>query len=237
MNTQMKKLYVPIILLLMSTMVFAQQPQEILDKAREAVGGEKALEEIETLEYKIGRYQTDEELLGESSITVIKPDKVIMVSEIDNVQMAMGQDGEVFWIQEGEEITEMGKIESDVWALTSHAYALGFVDQLKDSVFELEYAGERVWNGQESHAISLTHPLYEDVRGTAYFSKESNLPLGFDMNYKKLHHIYFKDWKEKGTIKYASTITYVIDGETVDNVKIMELSINEMSDDKNSAEK
>ena len=198
----MKKLFLPLILSLAVTNVFANdgRAEEVLKQAREAIGGER-LQKIEGL-YINGQYRRafgDRQMAGDREISISLPDKYLVEDAMNPGGMATslvntrGLNGERAWSGSsggGGMIIRMGSgpggaqlTPEQMEAAQRRMYQAEFSRYLLVMILmppasmqlEFKYAGESDVEDLPADVVDVTGPDRFSVR--LFFDKKTHLPL------------------------------------------------------------
>lgn len=198
----MKKLFLPLILSLAVTNVFANdgRAEEVLKQAREAIGGER-LQKIEGL-YINGQYRRafgDRQMAGDREISISLPDKYLVEDAINPGGMATslvntrGLNGERAWSGSsggggmiirmgsgpgGAQLTpeQMEAAQRRMYQAEFSRYLLAMILMPPASMqLEFKYAGESDVEDLPADVVDVTGPDRFSVR--LFFDKKTHLPL------------------------------------------------------------
>lgn len=198
----MKKLFLPLILSLAVTNVFANdgRAEEVLKQAREAIGGER-LQKIEGL-YINGQYRRafgDRQMAGDREISISLPDKYLVEDAMNPGGMATslvntrGLNGERAWSGSsggggmiirmgsgpgGAQLTpeQMEAAQRRMYQAEFSRYLLAMILMPPASMqLEFKYAGESDVEDLPADVVDVTGPDRFSVR--LFFDKKTHLPL------------------------------------------------------------
>ena len=204
----MRKL-APLLLLLLAPLLFPclvladdARAQELLKQARTAIGGEDALQKIQSLDIK-GEYRRvvgEREMAGDREISISLPDKYLVEDAMSMgglstaIINSRGLNGERAWMGSsgggGGMVFRMGGPGGQQQATPEQLEAMLRSSQRKeftryllaimmmppaDFAVEYKYAGESDVEGAQAEVIEVTGPEKFAVR--IFFDKESHLPL------------------------------------------------------------
>ena len=198
----MKKLFLPLILSLAVTNVFANdgRAEEVLKQAREAIGGER-LQKIEGL-YINGQYRRafgDRQMAGDREISISLPDKYLLEDAMNPGGMATslvntrGLNGDRAWSGSsggggmlirmgsgpgGAQLTpeQMEAAQRRMYQAEFSRYLLAMILMPPASMqLEFKYAGESDVEDLPADVVDVTGPDRFSVR--LFFDKKTHLPL------------------------------------------------------------
>ncbi len=198
----MKKLFLPLILSLAVTNVFANdgRAEEVLKQAREAIGGER-LQKIEGL-YINGQYRRafgDRQMAGDREISISLPDKYLVEDAMNPGGMATslvntrGLNGDRAWSGSsggggmiirmgsgpgGAQLTpeQMEAAQRRMYQAEFSRYLLAMILMPPASMqLEFKYAGESDVEDLPADVVDVTGPDRFSVR--LFFDKKTHLPL------------------------------------------------------------
>jgi len=194
-------LFVFLIMLIFCSPAFADdQAQEILKQARVAIGGEEALQKIQSLNIngKYTRILGDRQLAGDRDISIMLPDKYLVEDAFNPGGLstalitARGMNGEQAWNASsgggsnmifrmgpgGQQASpeEIEKLLRRQCQIELTRYLLAILATAPSSLpLEFKYAGESEVDDAKADVLDVTGPDKFAVR--LFFDKQSHLPL------------------------------------------------------------
>jgi hypothetical protein len=224
-----------------------KDPQAILDKAIQALGGEEKLKKAEVISWKAkGTITFGGNEMDVKTQSVSKGlSHYRRESEIETDQGArkfiMVLGGDKGWMKFGDEPREM---EDEALANQKRTAYLDVVPTtlvpLKGKGFKVEAAGETKVDDKPAVGLKVTAPDGKDF--TLFFDKDSGLPVklvarvaGFQGN-EFTQETTYKDYKDFDGIKKATKIESKRDGENFAKSEITEFKVLDKVDDKTFSE-
>ena len=184
----------------------AQDADTVIMKAVNAMGGEAAFNNIQSMIMTIKG-----EMMGSDmsmKMWVVKPDKMRMDGQMMGMDWGMGTDGQDYWINQGGMVMDMPEESKSQLQMQSQMFMGGGITALKEMGVTTEYGGMETVDGEQAEVLNLTYPAeYGGMSGKLYFKTADSLPFKMVMT-TPAGEVTAKmsQYKEAGGIKYASLI-------------------------------
>jgi hypothetical protein len=180
-----------------------QDPQAIIDKAINALGGEANLNKFKMAAWKAkGTLYTSQEPLDFTGEWYVEPPKrahfaihgLVNGSDLNRITVLNGDKG---WLSTQGAVTDMN--DQELTEAKEGAYALWVsgLTPLKNPAFHLQLTKEVKVNGKSAVGVLVVHRGFRDI--VLYFDKESGLLVRYDRQIRDLTN--GRDLKEEVTVK------------------------------------
>jgi hypothetical protein len=209
----------------------------ILDKAKQALGGEEKLSKATTASWKSKGTFTfmgnDNEFTGQTTAQGLDHYRLEFQSKVNDMdfKFVMVVNGEKGWRKPGDQ--DVMEMDADAVANEKRniyvSAVSGALVQINGKEFKAESAGEDKVGDKPASVVKVTGPDGKDFK--IFFDKESGLPvkvvaklIGFD-GQEFTQETTYSDYKEFDGIKRATKVSSKRDGEKFIDVEVSEFKV------------